>query len=103
MTCLTGTTDQPPRLPGPTAAPCRQRRWRQGAPSQLPRKRAAYSPQNHLALALREVGRVERTLFMLRWIADAALQHRVQLGLNKGEAHHAFKRAIALGRRGPDR
>ena len=46
------------------------------APSQLLRKLAAYSPQNHLALALREVGRVERTLFMLRWIADAALQYR---------------------------
>lgn len=70
------------------------------APSQLLRKLAAYSPQNHLALALREVGRVERTLFMLRWITDAALQHRAQLGLNKGEAHHALKRAIALGRRG---
>lgn len=69
-------------------------------PSQLLRKLAAYSPRNDLALALREVGRVERTLFILRWISDAALQRRAQLGLNKGEAHHALKRAIALGRRG---
>jgi TnpA family transposase len=69
-------------------------------PSQLLRKLAAYSPQNDLALALREVGRVERTLFILRWIVDTALQRRSQLGLNKGEAHHALKRAIALGRRG---
>ena len=69
-------------------------------PSQLLRKLAAYSPRNDLALALREVGRVERTLFILRWISDTALQRRAQLGLNKGEAHHALKRAVALGRRG---
>ena len=69
-------------------------------PSQLLRKLAAYSPKNDLAVALREVGRIERTLFILRWISDAALQRRAQLGLNKGEAHHALKRAIALGRRG---
>ena len=69
-------------------------------PSLLLRRLAAYSPQNDLALALREVGRVERTLFILRWITDTALQRRAQIGLNKGEAHHALKRAIAIGRRG---
>src|SRR5512134_262389 len=70
------------------------------APSQLLKKLSAYSPQNELALALREVGRVERTLFILRWISEAPLQRRAQAGLNKGEAHHSLKRAIALGRRG---
>lgn len=65
------------------------------APSQLLKKLSAYSPQNELALALREVGRVERTLFILRWISEAPLQRRAQAGLNKGEAHHSLKRAIA--------
>ncbi len=69
-------------------------------PSAILRKLASYPRQNELALALREVGRVERSLFLLRWIADADLQRRAQLGLNKGEAHHALKRAISLGRRG---
>ena len=69
-------------------------------PSAILRKLAAYPRQNELALALREVGRLERTLFLLRWITDAALQRHAQLGINKGEAHHALKRAIALGRRG---
>ena len=41
-----------------------------------------------------------RSLFLLRWIADADLQRRAQLGINKGEAHHALKRAIAFNRRG---
>ena len=69
-------------------------------PSAILGKLAAYPRQNELALALREVGRVERTLFLLRWITDASLQRHAQLGINKGEAHHALKRAIALGRRG---
>lgn len=70
------------------------------APSQILRKLASYPRQNELATALREVGRIERTLFMIDWILDADLQRRTQLGLNKGEAHHALKRAISFHRRG---
>ena len=69
-------------------------------PSQVLRKLAAYPRQNRLAVALREVGRVERTLFLLDWLADRDLQRRAQIGLNKGEAHHALKRAISFHRRG---
>ena len=69
-------------------------------PSAILRKLAAYPRQNELALALREVGRVERSLFLLRWSADTDLQRHAQLGINKGEAHHALKRTFALGRRG---
>lgn len=69
-------------------------------PSAILRKLAAYPRQNELSAALREVGRVERSLFMLRWITDAPMQRRAQLGLNKGEAHHALKRAISFNRRG---
>ncbi len=69
-------------------------------PSQVLRKLAAYPRQNRLAVALREIGRVERTLFLLDWLADRDLQRRTQIGLNKGEAHHALKRAISFHRRG---
>ncbi|WP_143216403.1 Tn3 family transposase, partial [Acetobacter sp. DmW_043] len=34
------------------------------------------------------------------WILDAGLQRQAQIGLNKGEAHHALKRAISFHRRG---
>ncbi|MBH0014497.1 Tn3 family transposase, partial [Pseudoalteromonas sp. NZS100_1] len=68
--------------------------------SQILRKLASYPRQNELALALREVGRIERTLFMIDWILDAGLQRQAQIGLNKGEAHHALKRAISFHRRG---
>jgi TnpA family transposase len=70
------------------------------SPSQLLRKLAASPRQNDLAFALREVGRIERTLFLIDWILDADMQRRAQIGLNKGEAHHALKNALRIGRQG---
>ncbi|MBB3302204.1 TnpA family transposase [Rhizobium sp. BK077] len=67
-------------------------------PSQLLRKLASYPRQNDLAVALREVGRVKRTLFIIEWILDTDMQRRAQIGLNKGEAHHALKNALRIGR-----
>ena len=69
-------------------------------PSQILRKLAAYPRQNELAAALREVGRVERSLFMIDWTTDPGMRRRVQVGLNKSEAHHALKRAINFHQRG---
>ncbi len=42
-------------------------------PSQILRKLAAYPRQNELATALREVGRVERSLFMIDWTTDPGM------------------------------
>ena len=56
--------------------------------------------QHELALALREFGRIERTLFIIDWLLDADMQRRAQIGLNKGEAHHALKNALRIGRQG---
>lgn len=69
-------------------------------PSQLLKKFAAYPRQHELALALREIGRVERTLFIIDWLLDIDMQRRAQIGLNKGEAHHALKNALRIGRQG---
>lgn len=69
-------------------------------PSQLLRKFASYPRQHDLATALREIGRVERTLFILDWILDIDMQRRAQAGLNKGESHHALKNALRVGRQG---
>lgn len=69
-------------------------------PSQLLRKFASYPRQHELAVALREIGRVERTLFIADWLLDADVQRRTQIGLNKGEAHHALKNALRIGRQG---
>ena len=69
-------------------------------PSQLLRKLAAYPRQNELAAALREVGRIERSLFVIEWTTDPDVRRRALVGLNKGEAHHALKRAINFHQRG---
>jgi TnpA family transposase len=50
--------------------------------------------QNGLAVALRELGRIEQTLFTLEWLESTELRRRVQAGLNKGEAKNALARAV---------
>ena len=69
-------------------------------PSELLRKLASFPRQHDLAVAFREIGRVERTLFMIDWVLDIDMQRRANLGLNKGEAHHALKSALRIGRQG---
>lgn len=59
-----------------------------------------YPRQHELAVALREIGRIERTLFIIEWLLDTDMQRRAQIGLNKGEAHHALKNALRIGRQG---
>lgn len=46
------------------------------------RKLGAYPRQNSLAFALREVGRIERTLFVLDWLQGFELRRRIHVGLN---------------------
>jgi TnpA family transposase len=70
------------------------------APSVMLKKLAAYPRQNGLAKALRELGRIERTLFTLDWLEDPALRRRSHGGLNKGESHHSLKRAVFFSRLG---
>ena len=43
---------------------------------------------------------MERTIFILSWISSVSMQRRTQMGLNKGESHHALKRALNFNRRG---
>ena len=62
--------------------------------SAMLKKLSGYSRQNGLAVALRDIGRVERSLFMLDWFSDPELRRRTGLGLNKGEARNTLARAI---------
>ena len=64
------------------------------------RKLGSYPRQNGLAVALRELGRIERTLFILDWLQSVDLRRRVQAGLNKGEARNALARAVFFNRLG---
>lgn len=70
-------------------------------PASLMLKRlGSYPRQNGLALALREVGRIERTLFTLDWLKDPALRRQATAELNKGESRNALARAVCFHRLG---
>ncbi|MBD8641704.1 Tn3 family transposase [Sphingomonas sp. CFBP 13733] len=64
------------------------------------RKLAGFPRQNPVARALREIGRIERTLFMLDWFDDPEQRRRTGSILNKGEARNALARAIFFNRLG---
>ena len=68
--------------------------------SLMMRKLSAYPRQNGLALALRELGKIERTFFLLDWLQDPNLRRKVTAGLNKGEARNALARAVFFNRLG---
>ncbi len=56
--------------------------------------------QNTLTRALIEYGRLVRTTFVLRYLADEALQRRVHQQLNKGESLHALRRRLFFAHEG---
>jgi hypothetical protein len=70
------------------------------APTAKIARAAGVADGSSLALALREIGRIERTLFMLARLEDPALRRRVTAGLNKGEARNSLARAVFFNRLG---
>jgi TnpA family transposase len=63
-------------------------------------KLGSYARQNALATALREMGRIEKTIFILDYISNEPLRRRINRGLNKSEAVNGLARAIFFGKRG---
>ena len=53
-----------------------------------------------LAQAIMEVGRVNKTLYLLNYIDDEEYRRRILTQLNRGEGRHAVARAICYGQRG---
>lgn len=68
--------------------------------SEMLQRLAAYPRQNSLALALREIGRLQRSVFMLDWLRDPELRRRAGAGLNKGEARNALACLVFFHRLG---
>ena len=65
-------------------------------PSVILKKLAASPRQNRLNQALREMGRIERSIFICDWLLDIKLRRRSHAILNKGESRHALARAVFL-------
>lgn len=59
------------------------------------RKLSSYARRNQTKKALWELDNIYRTLYILDFIDDVGLRQSVQKALNRGEAYHRFRRAIA--------
>jgi TnpA family transposase len=63
-------------------------------------KLGSYRRQNSLALALREIGRIERSMLTLARIENPSLRSRLTAGLNKGEAKNSLAKVVFFNRLG---
>jgi TnpA family transposase len=68
--------------------------------SLIMRQLASYPRQNGVAAALRDLGRLERTLFTLDWLEDPGLRRQTSRELNKGESRNSLARAVFIHRLG---
>jgi TnpA family transposase len=58
------------------------------------------SPADRVSKALTALGRICKTIFILRYIADEPLRRMIQRQLNRGEARHALARWIFFANQG---
>ncbi|MGI8695603.1 MAG: Tn3 family transposase [Mycobacteriales bacterium] len=56
--------------------------------------------QNSLARALQEYGRLVRTIYLCRYVANEELRRRVRRQLNKSESLHALRRELFFAHQG---
>lgn len=65
--------------------------------SQLFKRLNSYSKQHPLYQALKEFGKIPKTLFILRYISDPAFRQAIEKQLNKVESSQKFSKAISFG------
>ena len=65
--------------------------------SQLFRRLNSYSRQHPLYQALKEFGKIPKTLFILKYVDDPALRQAIEKQLNKVEGSNKFAKAISFG------
>jgi TnpA family transposase len=66
-------------------------------PSMLLRKLGTYNRRSRLSRAFRELGRVERTLFLLRFISSVEVRRTIRAETTKIEAYNDFLDWISFG------
>ena len=63
----------------------------------LLRKLSSHNRKNKLYLAFRELGRVERTLFLLRYVSESELRQSIRAETTKVESYNDFLDWIGFG------
>lgn len=70
---------------------------KEASASQLFKRLNSYSKQHPLYKALKEFGKIIKSLYMLSYISDVKLRQAIEKQLNKGELSNRFNRAISFG------
>ncbi|NOR22927.1 MAG: Tn3 family transposase [Desulforhopalus sp.] len=65
--------------------------------SQLFKRLNSYSRQHPLYRALKEFGKITKTLFILKYCDDLQLRQAIEKQLNKGEGANKFSKAVSFG------
>lgn len=65
--------------------------------SQLFKRLNSYSKQHVLYRALKEFGRLRKTMFILRYMYDIEFRQAIEKQLNRGENSNKFSKAVAFG------
>ena len=66
-------------------------------PSAILRRLATYSRKNRLYFAFRELGRVIRTIFLLRYLSSIELRRVIQAATNKSEHFNRYAQWVSFG------
>lgn len=69
-------------------------------PSTILKKLSSYSKKNKLYQAFRELGRVEKTCFLLQYISNVELRTTIQKSTNKSESFNGFTKWLFFGGEG---
>jgi TnpA family transposase len=70
---------------------------KENSASQLFRRLSSYSKQHPLYRALKQFGRIIKTLFLLKYIDDVELRQMIEKQLNKLESSNKFGKAVFHG------
>jgi TnpA family transposase len=70
------------------------------SPSLVLQRLGSYARQNSIHKALAEIGRVHKTVHILRTLNDEKYRRRMGRELNKGEAAHDLSRFLCFGKEG---
>ena len=65
--------------------------------TRLFRRLNSYAHQHRLYRALKEFGKIIKTLFILQYVDDLELRQAIEKQLNKGESAHKLTRALSFG------
>lgn len=75
-------------------------RLKEATASNVFRRLSSYAKQNPLYQALKEFGRIIKTIFLLQYINEVELRQQIEYQLNVVELSHKFADAVFFGRSG---